>query len=164
MLRSWLEFGPDRAPRSVLLVQREYALKRVRHWGGSLFNAQWEPWFSFRGGLEFPRQEFRPVPKTDTMTLLVESKSRPLVSWQSRTAYQEHVRAVFTTGHLTVGAAGQQLLRNRSANWLRRGAVTPDTRVKDLDAHDWAALFHAYEQTNQRGTPPARGRRRQPGR
>ncbi|WP_443033568.1 23S ribosomal RNA methyltransferase Erm [Streptomyces sp. ACA25] len=163
ILRRCLELGPDRARQGVLLMQREYALKRVGHWGGTLFNAQWEPWFSFRGGLEFARREFTPVPRTDTMTLLVEPDSRPLVPWQSRAAYQEFVRLVFTTGHLTVGAAGQQILRDRSAAWLHRAEVTPGTRVKDLDARHWAALFLAYERLGPRRSPPGRGRRR-PGR
>ena len=145
ILRTCLGYGPHRFVEGVFLLQLEFARKRAGAWGGNLFNEQWSPWFTFHLGLEFPRHCFRPVPKTDTATLFVDPRRDPLVPWRDRTAYQELVGAVFNTGQLTIGEAARRVNVRKPADWLRRAEVFPETRVKDLDAGDWAALFAAHQ-------------------
>ncbi|MFJ4562485.1 23S ribosomal RNA methyltransferase Erm [Streptomyces caelestis] len=162
ILRTCLGYGPDRFLEGVFLVQLEFARKRAGAWGGNLFNAQWSPWFTFHMGHEFPRHCFRPVPKTDTATLFVDPRRDPLLPWRERVAYQELVSAVFNTGQLTVGEAAQRVNVRKPADWLRRAEVFPETRVKDLDAEDWSALFATHQPGRPRtgaGGRPSAGRR-----
>ncbi|WP_086803857.1 23S ribosomal RNA methyltransferase Erm [Streptomyces caniscabiei] len=147
MLRRCLEMGPARMRQGVFLLQREYVQKRTGAWGGNLFNAQWEPWYAFDKGLAFSRQDFTPVPRADTQTLLVAPRRRPPVPWRERTAYQRFVQQVFDTGQMTVGDAARKVLRRGHAQFVRGVGVSPADRVKDLTVPEWTALFRAYERT-----------------
>ncbi|MEU9123484.1 23S ribosomal RNA methyltransferase Erm [Streptomyces sp. NPDC048506] len=144
ILRRCLELGPDQMRQGVFLLQREYVGKRTGAWGGNLFNAQWEPWYTFEGGLAFSRQDFSPVPRTDTQTLVVTPRRRPPVPWRERTAYQRFTQQFFDTGQLTIGEAARKVLRRGHAQFVRGAGVRTDDRVKDLSVRDWTALFRAH--------------------
>ncbi|WP_241180531.1 23S ribosomal RNA methyltransferase Erm [Kocuria palustris] len=153
ILRTCLGYGPAHFVKGVFLLQAEFARKRAGAWGGNLFNAQWSPWYAFQAGREFSRHCFRPVPKTDTATLFVDSLREPLVLWRERAAYQELVSAMFNTGQLTAGDAARRVNAREPADWLRRSGVYATTRVKDLDAENWAALFHTQQPKRARTGP-----------
>lgn len=143
MLRRCLSLGPDRCREGVFLLQKQYTRKRTGAYGGNLFNAQWEPWYTFRRGLGFPRHDFTPVPSSDTETLLVRPRPLPLAPWSRHAAYQRFVESVFNTSRLTIGEAARALDR-RGDGWLRSSGVPPGVRVKDITPQQWAGLFHAY--------------------
>ncbi|MGH8885624.1 MAG: 23S ribosomal RNA methyltransferase Erm [Egibacteraceae bacterium] len=143
ILRRCLELSPQLLCRGVFLLQQQYVQKRIGGWGGNLFNAEWAPWYRFRAGLGFPRRQFRPVPNADTQTLLVEPQDPSLLAWAARGAYQDLARAVFTTGHLTVGAALQSIEAHAWGAWLWRSGLDRDRRVKDLSVEDWLELFRS---------------------
>ncbi|MFI1203251.1 23S ribosomal RNA methyltransferase Erm [Streptomyces sp. NPDC020883] len=143
ILRRCLELGPNRMCQAVFLLQREYVGKRTGAWGGNLFNAQWEPWYTFEGGLAFSRNEFSPVPRADTQTLVVMPRRRPSVPWRERTDYQRFTQQIFDTGQMTIGEAARKVLRRGHAQFVRSAGVRPADRVKDLTVRDWAALFRA---------------------
>ncbi|GAB7030109.1 hypothetical protein JCM4914_15700 [Streptomyces platensis subsp. malvinus] len=143
ILRRCLELGPDRMRQGVFLLQREYVGKRTGAWGGNLFNAQWEPWYTFEGGLTFSRKEFSPVPRADTQTLVVMPRRRPSVPWRERSDYQRFTQQIFDTGQMTIGEAARKVLRRGHAQFVRSAGVQPADRVKDLTVRDWAALFRA---------------------
>ncbi|MGK5627215.1 23S ribosomal RNA methyltransferase Erm [Streptomyces sp. URMC 123] len=147
ILRRCLELGPDRMRQGVFLLQREYVGKRTGAWGGNLFNAQWEPWYAFGEGLAFSRQDFSPVPRADTQTLIVTPRRRPPVPWSERVAYQRFTQQIFDTGQLTIGEALRKVLRRGHAQFVRGAGVRPADRVKDLDVRDWAALYRAHRQS-----------------
>jgi 23S rRNA (adenine-N6)-dimethyltransferase len=147
MLRRCLEMGPARMRKGVFLLQREYVGKRTGAWGGTLFNAQWEPWYAFERGLAFSRRDFAPVPRADTQTLMVAPHRRPPVPWRERTAYQRFVQQLFDTGQSTVGDAARKVLRRGHAQCVRGAGVRPADRVKDLTVPEWTALFRAYGRT-----------------
>ncbi|MFI1956183.1 23S rRNA (adenine(2058)-N(6))-methyltransferase Erm(N) [Streptomyces xinghaiensis] len=158
MLRRCLALGPDRCREGVFLLQKQYTRKRTGAYGGNLFNAQWEPWYTFRRGLGFPRQEFAPVPGSDTETLLVRSRPRPLAPWSRHAAYQRFVEDVFNTSRLTIGEAARALDRRAGPGWLRGARVPPGLRVKDITAEQWADLFHACTPPPARRISPQRRR------
>ncbi|WP_274567731.1 23S ribosomal RNA methyltransferase Erm [Streptomyces spiramyceticus] len=147
ILRRCLELGPDRMRQGVFLLQREYVGKRTGAWGGNLFNAQWEPWYAFEKGLAFSRQEFNPVPRADTQTLMVTPHRKPPVPWRERTAYQRFTQQVFDTGQMTIGEAARKVLRRGHAQFVRGAGVRPADRVKDLTVPEWTALFRAHQRT-----------------
>ncbi|WP_063483337.1 23S ribosomal RNA methyltransferase Erm [Streptomyces ambofaciens] len=150
MLRRCLDMGPARMRQGVFLLQREYVGKRTGAWGGNLFNAQWEPWYSFDRGLAFSRRDFTPVPRADTQTLMVAPHRRPSVPWREKAAYQRFVQRVFDTGQMTVGDAARKVLRRGHAQFVRGAGVRPADRVKDLTVPEWTALFRAYGRTADR--------------
>ena len=156
MLRRCLEAGPDRLKEGVFLLQEEYTRKRVGVYGGNLFNAQWAPWYTFDRGLRFFGSDFRPVPRTDTETLLVSPLEQPLVPWPKRSAYQRFVDEVFTTGHLTIGEAARKVQRRGHAEWLRKSGVVAGTRIKDVSHQKWADLFLTLAPAGNGGHPRAR--------
>lgn len=143
MLRRCLELGPGQLEKGAFLLQHQYVEKRTGRWGNNLFNTEWGPWYRFRAGLVFPRQEFRPIPNADTKTLLVEPHDPSLLAWAERNEYQDLARAVFTTGHLTLGAALRAIEARGSSAWLRRSGLDRDRRVKDLTIADWLALLRS---------------------
>jgi 23S rRNA (adenine-N6)-dimethyltransferase len=143
ILRHCLDFGPQRLEQAVLLLQEDVVLKRVGRWGGNLFNIQWAPWYTFRAGMTFPRAEFRPVPDTDTATLLIEPRDPALLPWDKRHDYQGLVREVFSTGHLTLDVASRAVAGSSSKAWLARSGLDGKLRVKDLAVEDWVALHRA---------------------
>lgn len=145
ILRRCMELGPDRMRQGVFLLQREYVGKRLGAWGGNLFNAQWEPWYAFDGGLSFSRRDFSPVPRADTQTLMVTPRRRPPVPWRERTEYQRFTQRIFDTGQMTIGEAVRKLLRRGHAQFVRSAGVQPADQVKALTVQDWVALFRASQ-------------------
>ncbi len=147
ILRRSLELGPRRLRQGVFLLQDEYVLKRVGRWGNNLFNVQWGPWYSFRAGLAFPREEFRPVPRADTRTVLVEPLEPTMLPWNTRRPYQEFAQSIFTTGHLKIGTALRAVSGKTAKAWLGCVSVDADRRVKNLAASDWIRLYKARPET-----------------
>jgi 23S rRNA (adenine-N6)-dimethyltransferase len=143
ILRHCLDLGPRRLDQAVLLLQEEVVLKRVGRYGGNLFNIQWAPWYELGAGVVFSRYGLRPVPDTDTATLLIEPRNSAVLPWGERHDFQDVARAVFSTGHLTLDAALRAVARGGSKRWLARGRLYGGRRVKDLTADEWVALYRA---------------------
>lgn len=141
ILRYCLDLGPQRLHQAVFLLQEEVVLKRVGRWGGNLFNIQWAPWYELDAGIAFSRYKFRPVPNTDTATLLIEPRELALLPWSERSVFQDLARAVFSTGHLTIDVALRAVARGGSKKWLARSGLDGGRRVKDLTADEWVALY-----------------------
>ncbi|MBB5119070.1 23S ribosomal RNA methyltransferase Erm [Streptomyces eurocidicus] len=163
ILRRCLDLGPDLMRGGVFLLQREYVGKRTGVWGGNLFNAQWEPWYDFDEGLAFSRHDFSPVPRADTLTLLVTPRRRPVLPWRERAAYQRFVQEFFDTGQMTAGDAARKVLRRGHARFVRGAGLRPADRLTDLTAQDWAALHRAAPVEREDRTDHA-GRTGRPGR
>ena len=118
--------------RAALLVQFDVARKRAE--GGSMFNAQWAPWYEFRLCGRVRAQAFRPVPSVDGGLLVVRRRERPLVPRCEIDPYQAMVGAVFTGR----GRGLPAVLRNLRIP-VPRG-LRPDVLPRDLAPEDWARL------------------------
>jgi 23S rRNA (adenine-N6)-dimethyltransferase len=121
-----------RAPlvRAHLIVQWGVALKRASIWPSTLNGVLWGAWWTFRLDRRLPANAFDPPPSVDAGVLAVERRLNPLVAEADRRAYRAFVARGFRHGLRAV--APPRLLRR-----LRLRSAVP----RDLDVHQWAALF-----------------------
>lgn len=158
ILRHALELGPETVWGAVFLLQSEYVGKRTGRWGGNLFNVQWWPWYQFRPGLAFRQDAFRPVPRTDAATLIVEHRDVPLLPWPERKRYQDFAARIFNTGHMTIGEAARTAMGRSGKDALRRAGIPPGKPVKALEAAEWAGLYRERVARPPAGSPRPRTR------
>lgn len=126
-------FDDPRVPllRADLIVQWGSAKKRTAVWPSTMLGALWGAWWTFRIDRRLAAACFEPAPSVDAGLLVVARRDPPLVPVSDRAVYGDFVRRGFRGGLRSVAPARQ----------LRRMARRADPR--DLDAHQWAALFHA---------------------
>jgi 23S rRNA (adenine-N6)-dimethyltransferase len=136
--------GDPRVPLTGAYVVVEWgvALKRALPWPSTLNDVLWGAWYSIRLERRLPRSVFEPVPAVDAGVLVIQRRLRPLVPEQSWRRYRGFVAAGFRRGPAAVVPTGA----------LRRLGLTR-AQARDLDAHQWAALFAATRK-------PASDRRR----
>ena len=106
--------------RAVVVVEWGVAMKRALPWPSSLNDVLWAAWYRFTLERRLPRAEFRPQPRVDAGVLVIERREQPLVDPKRCRAYRAFVASGFRHG--------------------LRGSRTP---ARELDAHQWAALFEA---------------------
>src|SRR5262245_48956713 len=141
ILRHLLDDPRVRLVRADLIVEWGVALKRSLPWPSTVNDVLWGAWYSTSLERRLPRSAFEPAPSVDAGVLVVERRARALVSEGSWRAYRAFVAGGFRRGVRSVAPAGAL----RRLGWA--GAAP-----RDLDAHQWAALFAAS----------APGRRRPP--
>jgi 23S rRNA (adenine-N6)-dimethyltransferase len=126
-------FDDPRVPleRADVIVQWGSAIKRTAVWPSTMLGALWGAWWTFRIDRHLAAACFEPAPSVDAGFLVVARRDPPLVPVSDRAAYGDFVRRGFRGGPRSVAPPRE----------LRRMArrATP----RDLDAHQWAALFHA---------------------
>ncbi len=131
--------------RADLIVEWGVAVKRALPWPSTANDVRWGAWYRFTLGRRLPRASFDPAPSVDAGLLVVERRRRPLVPARHATKYAAFVARGFRHG--VQSAAGARAPRRVEA--------------RDLDAHEWAALYlsgcgGAGEET---GAPAAPSRR-----
>jgi 23S rRNA (adenine-N6)-dimethyltransferase len=148
----------DALVRADLIVQAEVARKRATGGRGTLLNACWEPWYEFGTGARIAATAFRPRPRVDAAVLIVTRRSPPLVDPASRRDYTDFVTAVFEGARPTVASAlARSIPRTRFAGLARELGFGADALPSQLDAHQWAGLFHAAGPSSARAGSGARG-------
>ena len=123
-----------RAPlvRADLVVEWPVALKRSVPWPSTVNGVVWGAWYSTRLARRLPRTAFDPAPAVDAGVLVVERRRRGLVPTRRAADYRRFVGAGFRRGPRGV-ASGRTLRR------LGVAGAAP----RELDAHQWAALYLA---------------------
>jgi 23S rRNA (adenine-N6)-dimethyltransferase len=121
--------------RADLIVQWGAAVKRAGVWPSTLLGVTWGAWWTFRVERRLAAPCFEPAPSVDAALLVVARRDVPLVPAADERAYRAFVRRGFQEG-LRAVASERQVRR------LARRAAP-----RDLDAHEWAALFHAVRGT-----------------
>jgi 23S rRNA (adenine-N6)-dimethyltransferase len=116
--------------RADLVVEWAVAVKRGVPAPSSVNGVLWGALYETRIARRLPASAFVPPPATDAGILVFSRRERPLVDAERFAAYRRFVAQGFRTG---VGAVASG----------RRSA-----QARDLDAHQWAALFH--ESTGRR--------------
>jgi 23S rRNA (adenine-N6)-dimethyltransferase len=117
--------------RADLIVEWGSALKRATVWPSTLLGVTWGAWWTFRIDRRLAAQCFEPAPSVDAGVLVVARRDPPLVPVFDRLAYGEFVRHGFKGGLRAVASP------RRVRRVARRAAP------RDLDVHQWAALFRA---------------------
>jgi 23S rRNA (adenine-N6)-dimethyltransferase len=117
--------------RADLIVEWGYALKRAAVWPSTLLGATWGAWWTFRIDRRLSAQSFEPRPSVDAGVLVVARRDPPLVPVSHRRAYSDVLRRGFHGGLRAVAPP------RRVRQIARRSAP------RDLDVHQWVALFQA---------------------
>jgi 23S rRNA (adenine-N6)-dimethyltransferase len=117
--------------RADVIVEWGYALKRAVVWPSTLLGATWGAWWTFRIDRRLPAQCFEPKPSVDAGLLVVARRDPPLVRNSDRLGYRDFVRCGFQGGLRAVAPP-------RHVRRVARRAAP-----RDLDVHQWAALFRA---------------------
>ncbi len=116
--------------RADVVVEWPVALKRSLPWPSTLNDVVWGSWYSTSLARRLPRSAFEPPPSVDTGVLVVERRPCPLVPERWARDYQRFVAAGFRRGLRGVA-------RGRTLRRLGFAGAAP----RELDAHQWAALF-----------------------
>lgn len=116
--------------RADVIVEWGVALKRSLPWPSTLNDVFWGAWYASRLERRLPRSTFDPPPPVDAGVLVFERRSQPLVPDGCWRTYRAFVAAGFRRGTRSVAPARA----------VRRHGV-PGAAARELDAHQWAALF-----------------------
>ena len=116
--------------RADLIVEWAVAHKLGVPWPSSVKGVLWGAWYEASVARRLPRGAFVPTPSVDAGVLVFRRRAKPLVSPASAPAFHRFVAAGFRRGIRTVVARPEL---------ERIGGRTVTGR--DLDAHQWAALF-----------------------
>ena len=115
LLRHLLDDPRTPLQRADLVVEWGVAVKRALPWPSSALGVVWGAWWTFALERRLPRSAFAPPPRVAVGVLRIERRREPLVPRDRAAAYGHFVRRGF---------------RQRP-------------HARDLDAHQWAALFRA---------------------
>jgi 16S rRNA A1518/A1519 N6-dimethyltransferase RsmA/KsgA/DIM1 with predicted DNA glycosylase/AP lyase activity len=117
--------------RADVVVEWPVALKRSLPWPSTLNDVIWGAWYSTSLARRLPRSMFEPPPSVDGGVLVVERRPFPLIPEQLATDYRRFVAVGFRRGLRGVA-------RTRTLRRLGLAGAAP----RELDPHQWAALFH----------------------
>jgi len=116
--------------RADLIVEWGVAVKRSLPWPSTFNDVVWGASYSSSLARRLPRTAFEPPPSVDAGVLVLERRARPLVPEALAESYRGFVAAGFRRGLRAVASSRE----------LRRLGVA-GSAPRDLDAHQWAALF-----------------------
>lgn len=116
--------------RADVIVEWAVALKRALPWPSTVNDVAWGAWYSASLARRLPRSAFDPPPSVDAGVLVLERRACPLVPRRCAREYRRFVAAGFRRGLRSVAAP----------RTLRRVGVA-GLAPRELDPHQWAALF-----------------------
>lgn len=135
LLRHLLDDPGTRLVRADLVVEWAVAVKRALPWPSSLNGVLWGAFFEASLLRRLPRSAFVPAPAVDAGVLVYRRRAVPLVEPAAASEYRRFVAAGFRHG--PGRRAGGRLAR-------------------DLDAHEWAALFAGRRGARRSAAPTGR--------
>lgn len=115
--------------RADLIVEWNVAVKRALPWPSTLIGVLWGAFWEMSLARRLPRSSFSPPPAVDAGVLVVRRRARPLVQPEALAEYRSFVATGFRKGLRYVADSRTSQSRGR-------------VRARDLDAHEWAALFN----------------------
>jgi 23S rRNA (adenine-N6)-dimethyltransferase len=127
-------FDDPRVPvtRADVVVEWDVARKRTSCRPSTLLGVCWSAWFELALVRVLPRRCFEPPPTVDASLLRVTRRARPLVPLAEHDAFCGFVRDAFENGVPRTRAAKQA---------LREVGELPGVVPRNLDVHQWAALY-----------------------
>ena len=137
--------------RADLVIAWGAALKRSSVWPSTMLGAYWGAWYAFGTTRRLPAALFVPRPSVDAAVLAVTRRAQPLVPRAEWRSYRSFVSSGFRQGL-------RSLVPARRFGAIADALAFPrDAAPRDLDAHQWAALFEAVRPRAQRPRSVRRG-------
>jgi 23S rRNA (adenine-N6)-dimethyltransferase len=118
--------------RADVIVEWGLARKRAACWPSTLLGITWGAWFEVALVRRLPAACFEPKPSVDAAVLRATRRATPLVHERCAPRFRAFVRTAFAEGLPRSRAA------RRCLHWL---GLDPRAQPRDLDVHQWAALF-----------------------
>jgi 23S rRNA (adenine-N6)-dimethyltransferase len=116
--------------RADVIVQWGAAVKRAVPWPSTVHGVLWGAWYSCELARRLPRHAFDPPPAVDGGLLTFRRRHHPLVPLRAWSDYRGFVAAGFRHG-----------LRRSASDAVLRTMRIRQAAPRELDAHEWAALF-----------------------
>jgi len=139
LLRRLLGDPGLRLRHAELVVEWGLAVKRTAAWPSTLLGVLWGVGFELRLVRRLPPEAFAPPPSVAAAILRASRRPEPLVPPHALPAFGALVRDGFASD-----APLRRLLPPRTVKRLAHElGFAPDARARDLDAHQWAAVFRA---------------------
>ena len=142
MLRRLLDDPTELLTAADLIVEWGAARKRAQTWPSTLLGVTWGAWFTFAVARRLPAGCFSPRPRVDAGVLSIRRRPLPLVATSDLQRWRRFVRDGFARPRLRDGlgaSVGERELRRLADVYGFRRDAAP----RDLDVHQWAALFRA---------------------
>jgi 23S rRNA (adenine-N6)-dimethyltransferase len=145
ILRRFLDDPRGRLQRADVILEWDAARKRGSCWPSTLLGVCWGVRFEFALLRRLPAACFEPRPSVDAGLLRVTRRPSPLVADEEHARFCALVRTAFRASHLRdlVATPAQK----RAAREL---GVERSAQPRELDVHQWAALFAAVGRETRR--------------
>jgi 23S rRNA (adenine-N6)-dimethyltransferase len=140
MLRRLLDPGVPLESADVI-VDWGLASKRAAVWPGTQLSAYWGAWFELSIGRRLPSAVFAPPPAADGGLLRIDRRPEPLVRDCDQRDYAAFLARGYRAGLRSV--VSSHLLKRRAGEL----GFDPRARPRDLDAQQWAGLWHAVRRS-----------------
>ncbi|NQW18075.1 MAG: hypothetical protein HQ478_11390 [Chloroflexi bacterium] len=134
---------PGKSPRkSVVIVQKEAALKFAGRPDQTRFSLLAYPWFSIKVLQDLYAHEFSPPPGVVCSVMVITQRAEPLITKNESRNYGTFVKQVHSDGRadirnsLKVVWSRQQIIRT-----LSELGIDPTMRASDLPPTHWISLF-----------------------
>jgi 23S rRNA (adenine-N6)-dimethyltransferase len=118
-----------------VIVQWGFATKRTAVWPSTRLSVEWGAWHELSLVRRMPRCCFAPPPSVDCALLRATRKDIPHVPVENARNYTRFLECGFHGG---LRAVASSLQLKRAARDL---GFSPAAEPRDLDAHQWAALY-----------------------
>jgi 23S rRNA (adenine-N6)-dimethyltransferase len=137
--------------RADVIVEWDVACKRARCWPGSLLNVLWGSRYELAVVRRLPAACFEPRPSVDAGVLRIVRRAEPLVAVAEYRRFAAFARAGFRDRNAGLARALSGWIAPLPLKRLGRElGFQPAVRARDLDVHQWAALFRAAEEVSRR--------------
>jgi 23S rRNA (adenine-N6)-dimethyltransferase len=130
-----------------VIVEWDFARKRAAVWPSTVLGVCWGVRHELTVVRRLPRTCFAPSPSVDAAVLRITTRQRPLVDACDERRFHAFVRRSFERGVPRTPAL------KRAA---RRLGVPPGASPRELDVHQWAALFAATKDVSGGGANKGR--------
>jgi 23S rRNA (adenine-N6)-dimethyltransferase len=157
ILRRLLDDPRTPLERADLLVEWEVARKRARCWPSTLLNVVWGVRYELAAVRRVPAACFEPRPDADAGVLRVTRRGKPLLDDADHRRFRALVEAGFRAGAPTLRASLAARVPDRALRRALRELGLPlSASARELDVHQWAAVFSAVAPSSTPSAPDAR--------
>jgi 23S rRNA (adenine-N6)-dimethyltransferase len=144
ILRRLLDEPRTALVQADLVVEWEVARKRALCWPATMLNVLWGVRYELAAVRRLPAPCFEPPPDADAGVLRASRRAEPLVGAPDVARFAALVEAGFGSGGPPLRAALARRVPERALkSALRELGLPPSASARDLDVHQWAALFGA---------------------